>query len=89
MSNTDKEDLYKFLEVVYKDNESLKNKLAWMPDGVVLETVGTRFFYIFKGQINKVLRENEELREQNKLLIGVLKNIKTHINKVDFDYLEK
>lgn len=72
---TEKEDLYKFLAIVYKDNEELKHKLAWIPDGTVLETVGSRFFYMFKGSICQVMRENEVLKEQNEKLTRILKDI--------------
>lgn len=80
---TEKEDLYKFLEVIYKDNEALKTRLAWLPDGVVLETVGSRFFYMFSGAIRKVLWENNALKEQNKRLTEVLRDISICVHKVD------
>ncbi len=79
---TDKEDLYKFLAIVYKDNEELKHRLAWIPDGTVLETVGSRFFYMFKGSICKVMRENKVLKEQNEKLTRVLKDINICVKEV-------
>lgn len=75
MDEITKEDLHKFLVIIYKDNENFKDKLAWMPDGTVLETVGSRFFWMFKGSICKVINENEKLKEQNKKLSDLLHNI--------------
>lgn len=70
-----REDLHKFLTLIYQDNENFKDKLAWMPDGTVLETVGSRFFWLFKGSICKVINENEKLKKQNKRLSDLLKDI--------------
>ena len=78
-----KEDLYKFLAIIYQDNEAFKHRLAWFPDGTVLETVGSRFFYLFEGRICEVMRENEKLKEQNKRLIEIIRDINICVKNAD------
>lgn len=70
-----REDMHKFLALIYQDNEEFERKLAWLPDGVVLETVGSRFFWMFKGVICKVINENEKLKQQNEKLTKILTSI--------------
>jgi len=52
----------KFISRLVKSNKKFGRKLAWLPDGTVLETVASRFYYLCKGEVNELLAENKRLR---------------------------